>query len=61
MLALRLKRERVLQLAEGLVGVGLAEYVEPGYLRFDPALFGADPGADSSRRQRRHGLRLPGR
>ncbi len=46
MLALRLKRERVLQLAEGLVGVGLAEYVEPGYLRFDPALFGADPGAD---------------
>jgi tetratricopeptide (TPR) repeat protein len=41
-LALHLDRDQVIGVARTLVGVGLAEYVEPGYLRFDPAMFGGN-------------------
>ncbi|MBI4909587.1 MAG: hypothetical protein HY820_38575 [Acidobacteria bacterium] len=40
--ALNLQPENVMALARALIGVGLAEYVEPHYLRFDPALIGTD-------------------
>ncbi|MGA7241228.1 MAG: tetratricopeptide repeat protein [Bryobacteraceae bacterium] len=43
-IALELEGERVGELARTLIGVGLAEYVEPSYLRFDPALFGVELG-----------------
>ena len=48
--ALGLEAERTWELARALIGVGLAEYVEPGYLRFDPALFGAE--LDDSEREK---------
>ncbi len=41
-LALQLDRNRLRALAHALIGVGLAEYVEPQYLRFDPALVGGN-------------------
>jgi tetratricopeptide (TPR) repeat protein len=41
-LALELGPDRVRELAGALIGVGLAELVEPGYLRFDPALLGVE-------------------
>jgi tetratricopeptide (TPR) repeat protein len=47
-LALKLDQERLLTLVRALIGVGLAEYVEPGYLRFDPALLGV--GLDPAER-----------
>lgn len=39
-LALRLDPGRVREVVRALAGVGLAEYIEPGYIRFDPALIG---------------------
>jgi tetratricopeptide (TPR) repeat protein len=41
-LALRLDHDDVQRCAHALIGVGLAEYVDPAYLRFDPALIGGD-------------------
>jgi hypothetical protein len=41
-LALKLDGEQVGAVARALIDVGLAEYVEPGYLRFDPAMVGGD-------------------
>jgi tetratricopeptide (TPR) repeat protein len=45
-LALKLNPVQLGAVVRALIGVGLAEYVEPGYLRFDPALLGVDLGAD---------------
>jgi tetratricopeptide (TPR) repeat protein len=39
-LAMKLKPDQVRAVAGALIGVGLAEYVAPGYLRFDPAMIG---------------------
>jgi len=44
--ALQLDQEQVVAVARAFISVGLADYVEPGYLRFDPALRGVDLGAD---------------
>ena len=45
--ALKLDSERRLNtIFHALIDVGLAEYVEPQYLRFDPALLGVDLDAD---------------
>jgi tetratricopeptide (TPR) repeat protein len=41
-LALQLDPDQVREVAQALAGVGLAEYVKPGYLRFDPAMIGGD-------------------
>ena len=40
--ALQLGQDQALGVARALIGVGLAELIEPGYLRFDPALFSID-------------------
>ncbi len=45
-----LSAERTWALVRALIDVGLAEYVAPGYLRFDPALFRAEPAADERER-----------
>ncbi|HEY6347179.1 MAG TPA: tetratricopeptide repeat protein [Bryobacteraceae bacterium] len=39
-LTLQLEQDRLIAVVRALIGVGLAEYVEPQYLRFDPALLG---------------------
>ena len=41
-LALQLKPDQVSLVARALISVGLTEYVEPDYLRFDPALLASD-------------------
>ena len=41
-MALKLDAKQIAALVRALVGVGLAEYVEPQYLRFDPAMFAGD-------------------
>jgi tetratricopeptide (TPR) repeat protein len=41
-LALKIDEDRLGTVARALIDVGLAEYVDPGYLRFDPAMFGTD-------------------
>ena len=45
-LALKLNGDQIGALARALIGVGLAEYVAPDYLRFDPALLGVDIAAE---------------
>jgi len=40
--ALQLGQDQALGVARALIGVGLAELIEPGYLRVDPALFSID-------------------
>src|SRR5207244_2211588 len=40
--ALKLDQTGLTAVARALIGVGLAEYVESGYLRFDPAMLGSD-------------------
>jgi tetratricopeptide (TPR) repeat protein len=40
--ALQLDPDGLGELGRALIGAGLAEYVEPGYLRFDPALMAGD-------------------
>jgi tetratricopeptide (TPR) repeat protein len=41
-MALSLEPDQLNAIEDALLGVGLAEYVEPGYLRFDPALVGGE-------------------
>jgi tetratricopeptide (TPR) repeat protein len=41
-LALRLDQDGLQAVVDALIGVGLAEYVEPQYLRFDPAIIAGD-------------------
>jgi tetratricopeptide (TPR) repeat protein len=45
-LALKLDQEQLNALVHALIDVGLAEYVEPQFLRFDPALLGVDLAED---------------
>jgi tetratricopeptide (TPR) repeat protein len=45
-LVLKLDGHQVMPIVDALINVGLAEYVEPQYLRFDPALLGVDLAAD---------------
>lgn len=45
-LALQLDQDRLVAVVRALRGVGLAEYVEPQYLRFDPAMIGGDLTAE---------------
>jgi tetratricopeptide (TPR) repeat protein len=45
-LALKLDNEGLNAIVHALIDVGLAEYVEPQYLRFDPALLGVDLAVD---------------
>ena len=45
-LALQLERDQLIAIVRALIGVGLAEYVEPQYLRFDPALLGVGLSTD---------------
>lgn len=49
-MALELDPERTRELAQALIGVGLAEDIGSVYLRFDPALFGADLPTDERER-----------
>ena len=44
-IALKLDQEGLIAIVRALIDVGLAEYVEPQYLRFDPALLGVDLAA----------------
>jgi tetratricopeptide (TPR) repeat protein len=46
--ALKLNQEQLNVVANALIDVGLAEYVEPQYLRFDPALVGVDLASEES-------------
>jgi tetratricopeptide (TPR) repeat protein len=45
-IALKLDNEGLNAIVHALIDVGLAEYVEPQFLRFDPALLGVDLAAD---------------
>ena len=41
-MALQLDQDQLNAVVHALIGVGLAEYIEPQYLRFDPAMIGGD-------------------